>query len=130
MFRAEKVLEKKSILFSVVTVGIIAILAIPIIIPHILHGFHLAHIVLHVGGITLAVFISILAIYAYKKLRTKRLLLSSVAFSTFIGAEIILLIDATWPTVFDFDLFSVAEIGHILTFVTLGLLALGVFRND
>ena len=130
MFRAEKVLEKKSILFSVVTVGIIAILAIPIIIPHILHGFHLAHIVLHVGGITLAVFISILAIYAYKKLRTKRLLLSSVAFSTFIGAEIILLIDATWTTVFDFDLFSVAEIGHILTFVTLGLLALGVFRND
>jgi hypothetical protein len=130
MFRAEKVLEKKSILFSVVTVGIIAILAIPIIIPHILHGFHLAHIVLHVGGITLAVFISILAIYAYKKLRTKRLLLSSVAFSTFIGAEVILLIDATWPTVFDFDLFSVAEIGHILTFVTLGLLALGVFRND
>lgn len=123
-------LEKKSILFSVVTVGIIAILAIPIIIPHILHGFHLAHIVLHVGGITLAVFISILAIYAYKKLRTKRLLLSSVAFSTFIGAEVILLIDATWPTVFDFDLFSVAEIGHILTFVTLGLLALGVFRND
>lgn len=130
MFRAEKMLEKKSILFSVVTVGIIAILAIPIIIPHILHGFHLAHIVLHVGGITLAVFISILAIYAYKKLRTKRLLLSSVAFSTFIGAEVILLIDATWPTVFDFDLFSVAEIGHILTFVTLGLLALGVFRND
>jgi hypothetical protein len=130
MFRAEKVLEKKSILFSVVTVGIIAILAIPIIIPHILHGFHLAHIVLHVGGITLAVFISILAIYAYKKLRTKRLLLSSVAFSTFIGAEVILLIDATWPTVFDFDFFSVAEIGHILTFVTLGLLALGVFRND
>lgn len=130
LFRPETILERKSTLFSIVVTGVIAILALPIIVPHMLHGYHLAHIFLHVGGITLAVFITILAVFAYYRLRTKRLLLSAVAFANFIGAEVVLLVDATWPTVFDFDLMSISEIGHLLTFVTLGLLALGVFRND
>ena len=130
MFRPESIVERKSTLFSVVVVGVVAILALPIIIPHLLHGYHLVHIFLHVGGITLAVFISILAIIAYFRIKTKRLLLSSIAFSNFIAAEVVLLIDATWPTVFDLNEMSLSEVGHLLTFGTLGLLALGVFRND
>lgn len=130
MFRPETILERKSTLFSIVVIGVIAILALPIIVPHLFHGYHLAHIFLHVGGITLAVFITVLAGFAYYRLRTKRLLLSAIAFANFIGAEVILLVDATWHTIFDFDMISISEIGHLLTFVTLGLLALGVFRND
>ena len=130
LFRLETMLERKSTLFSIVVTGMIAILALPIIIPHLLHGYHLAHIFLHVGGITLAVFITVLAGFAYYRLRTKRLLLSAIAFANFIGAEVVLLVDATWPTIFDFDMMSISEVGHLLTFVTLGLLALGVFRND
>jgi len=113
-----------------VVTGVVAILALPIIVPHLLHGYHLAHIFLHVGGISLAVFISVLAGFAYFRLRTKRLLLSAVAFANFIVAEIVLLIDATWPLIYDLDEMPLSEIGHLLTFVTLGLLALGVFRND
>lgn len=130
MFRPESIVERKSTLFSIVVTGVVAILALPIIIPHLLHGFHLVHIFLHVGGITLAVFISILAGIAYSRLRTKRLLLSTVAFANFIAAEIILLIDATWPFIYDLGEMTLSEVGHLLTFVTLGLLALGVFRND
>lgn len=130
MFRPETLIEKKPALFSIVVTGIIAILAVPIIIPHILHGFHLAHIFLHIGGITLAVFITILAAFAYSRLRTKRLLLSAIAFANFIAAESILLLDATWPHIFDIGNLPLLEIGHILTFSTLGLLAVGVFRND
>ena len=130
LFRPESIVEKKSTLFSIVVAGVIAILAMPIIIPHLLHGYHLAHIFLHVGGITLAVFISILAGFAYYRLRTNRLLLSAAAFTNFIAAEIVLLVDATWPTIFDLEELSLSEIGHLLTFITLGLLALGVFRND
>ena len=110
--------------------GVIAILALPIIVPHLLHGYHLAHIFLHVGGISLAVFISALAGIAYFRLRTKRLLLSAIAFVNFIAAEIVLLVDATWPFIYDLGEMPLAEMGHLLTFVTLGLLALGVFRND
>ncbi|KFM17547.1 hypothetical protein AAA799P11_01307 [Marine Group I thaumarchaeote SCGC AAA799-P11] len=130
MFRPETILERKSTLFSVVVTGVIAILSVPIIVPHLLHGYHLIHIVLHVGGISLAVFITVLAAFAYQKLRTKRLLLSAIAFTNFIAAEAVLLVDATWPTLYDLDIMSIAEIGHLLTFATLGLLALGVFRND
>ena len=130
LFRPESIVERKSALFSVVVTGVVAILAMPIIIPHLLHGFHIAHIILHVGGITLAVFISILAGIAYYRLKTKRLLLSAIAFTNFIVAEFILLLDATWPTVYDLGDIPLSEVGHLLTFVTLGLLALGVFRND
>ena len=130
LFRPERIVERKSTLFSIVVTGVVAILALPIIVPHLLHGYHLAHIFLHVGGISLAVFISVLAGFAYYRLRTKRLLLSAIAFSNFIAAEIVLLVDATWPNVFDLDMISLSEVGHLLTFVTLGLLALGVFRND
>ena len=130
LFRPENILERKSTLFSVVVTGVIAILALPIIIPHLLHGYHLAHIFLHIGGITLAVFIATLALAAYFRLRTKRLLLSAVAFSTFIGAESALLLDSTWPNLYDIGLMPLNEVGHLLTFITLGLLALGVFRND
>ena len=130
LFKPENILERKSTLFSVVVTGVIAILAIPIIIPHLFHGYHLAHIFLHIGGITLAVFISTLAISAYVRLRTKRLLLSAIAFTTFIGAELALLVDSSYPNVFDFGILPLNEVGHLLTFITLGLLALGVFRND
>ena len=126
----ENLLERKSTLFSVVVTGVIAILALPIIIPHMFHGFHLAHIFLHIGGIILAVFIATLALSAYFRLRTKRLLLSAIAFTTFIGAESALLIDSAWPHLYDIGLIPLNEIGHLLTFITLGLLALGVFRND
>ena len=110
--------------------GVIAILALPVIAPHLLHGFHIAHIFLHVGGISLAVFITILAILAYARLKTKRLLLSAIAFANFIAAESVLIIDATWPNVYDLGEVPLLEVGHLLTFTTLGLLALGVFRND
>ena len=130
LFRPENLVERKSTLFSIIVTGVIVILALPIIIPHLFHGYHIAHIFLHIGGITLAVFISTLAISAYVRLRTKRLMLSAIAFSTFIGAESVLLIDSTWPTVYDLGILPLNEVGHLLTFITLGLLALGVFRND
>ena len=130
MFRPESIVERKSTLFSLVVAGVVSILSMPIIIPHLLHGYHIAHIFLHVGGITLASFITILAVVAYYKLRTKRLMLSAIAFANFIGAEIVLLVDTTWPTMYDLGDMPLSEVGHLLTFATLGLLALGVFRND
>ena len=58
------------------------------------------------------------------------MLITSLAFGIFIAAESVLLIDATWPTLYDFDVMPLLEVGHLLTFGTLGMLVLGVFRND
>ena len=130
MLRPETILEKKSTLFSIIVTSIVGILAIPVIAPHIFHGYHFIHIFLHIGGITLAAFITILATLAYLRLRTKRLLLSTCAFSCFVGAETLLLVDATWPMIFDLQYMPLLELGHLLTFISLGMLAMGVFRND
>ncbi|MDH3677058.1 MAG: hypothetical protein OEQ12_02005 [Nitrosopumilus sp.] len=130
LFRPEILLERKSTLFSIVVTGVIAILALPVILPHLLHGLHIVHIFLHIGGITLAVFITLLATMAYLRLKTKRLLLSAIAFGNFIAAEGILIVDATWPNLYNLGELPLLEVGHLLTFTTLGLLAIGVFRND
>ena len=130
LFRPEQLFEKKSTLFGFVVIAVIATLAIPIIIPHIFHGFHLYHILLHVGGISLSIFLTLLAVLAYFKLKTKRLLLTMIAFFVFSGSESVLLIDATWPTLYDFGLLSLLEVGHLLVITSMGLLAMGVFRND
>jgi hypothetical protein len=130
MFRPEGILQKKSTLFGVVVLVVIGTLLIPIILPHMLHGLHVVHIALHIGGLILAVFITLIAIIAYFRLKTKRLLFTSLAFGIFIVAESLLLVDATWPYAFDIWGLSLLEVGHILTIGTLGLLSLGVFRND
>ena len=109
---------------------IIGILAAPVILPHIFHGYHILHIVLHVGGIVLAVFLTLLGIMAYYRLKTKRLLLTAIAFGIFICAEAVTLVDATWPMLYSFGTVSLLEVGHLLMITTLGLLAMGVFRND
>ena len=130
MFVTKSLVERRSVLFSTMVVGIVIILAMPLVVPHLLHDFHIAHIFLHVGGIGLASFITLLSGIAYSRLRTRRLLLSTAAFATFIAAEIVMLVDVTWPTIYNIGGVPFSEAGHLLTFATLGLLALGVFRND
>ena len=130
MFRPEQILEKKSALFSLVVAGVVGILAAPVILPHVFHGFHIAHILLHVGGITLASFLTILSTLAYFRIKSKRLMITTFAFSVFITAEIVTLIDATWPHVYDIGELALLEVGHLMMIISLGLLAMGVFRND
>lgn len=130
MFRLESLIEKKPSLLGIVVGTIVGTLAIPVILPHVFHGYHVYHILLHVTGICVAVFITVLAIVAYYRLKTKRLLLTTIAFSIFIAAESIVLIDATWPQLYDLNQISLLEIGHMLTITSLAVLAAGVFRNN
>ena len=130
MFRPEQILEKKSALFSIVVAAVVGILAVPVILPHAFHGFHIAHILLHVGGITLASFLTILSALAYFRIKSKRLMITTFAFSVFIVAEIVTLVDATWPNIYDIGDLALLEVGHLMMIVSLGLLAMGVFRND
>jgi hypothetical protein len=108
----------------------VAVLTVPIILPHIFHGTHFFHIVLHVGGTIIAIFLTIVTTIAYSKIKTKRLLLTMIAFSVFIAAESLSLIDATWPFTFYIDEISIAEISHMFIISMLGIFTLAVFRKD
>lgn len=130
MMNPNHLFDSKSNLFTIVLAAVIGLLAIPVIIPHVLHGYHMIHIAIHVAGLTLSVFLSILAIMAYKSFKTKKMLFSLLAFSVFVAAEIVTLIDATWPAIYDLGYMTLSEVGHVLLLVTLGMLSIGVFRND
>lgn len=125
-----EITENKSKLFSVVLFSVIGILIAPIILPNLFHGSHTLHILLHVGGMIAASFLTFVSLLAYAKTRTKRLFFTFVAFSFFIVAEIISLIDITWPYTFYLGQLSLREIEHILIIGMLGIFTLAVFRKD
>ncbi|TBR10738.1 MAG: hypothetical protein EPO62_02880 [Candidatus Nitrosotenuis sp.] len=125
-----QITEKKSTLFSVVIFAVIGILIAPIILPNLFHGAHTLHIMLQVGGVIAAVFLTVVSSIAYIKLRTKRLMLTFIAFSFFIAAETISLIDVTWPFTFYLGQISLPEIEHMLIIGMLGIFTLAIFRND
>ena len=109
---------------------VVGSLSIPVIMPHVFHGYHLFHILLHVAGITLSSFLTVIAIIAFYRLRTKRMMLTMIAFTVFAAAESIVLVDATWPALYNFGMVSLLEVGHLLMITSMGLLAMGAFRND
>ena len=125
-----QITEKKSTLFSVVIFAVMGILIAPIILPNLFHGSHILHIMLHVGGLTAAVFLTVVTLTAYIKIRTKRLLLTFIAFSFFIAAESISLVDVTWPFKYLVGPITLSELEHILIIGMLGIFTLAVFRND
>lgn len=130
MSKTDYILEKKSALFGLVFVFVIGALATPVILPHIFHGYHVFHILLHIIGISLSLFLTVIAAIAYYRLQTKRMLLTTVAFTIFAMAESITLVDATWPNLYTIPTMSLLELGHFFMIVSIGTLAMGVFRDD
>ncbi len=117
-------------MFVVSVLAVIGILFLPIIIPNIFHGFHIAHISLHIAGISLATFLTISAAYAYTKIKTRKLAITAIAFSMFVVSEIIKIIDVTWPYTFYFGTITMEQISHMLIIGMLGIFSIGVFRRD
>jgi hypothetical protein len=126
----ENLVERKGNLFILSVFAAIAIMFLPVIMPHIFHGLHIVHIGIHVAGMALAIFLTVSTTYAYVKIRTKRLATAAIAFSLFIGAEVFAVIEATWPYSFYIDTVSMLEISHLLIIGMLGIFSIGVFRRD
>ena len=130
MFRPQSLIEAKSTLLSVIIFALVVALSIPVIMPHLFQHYESFHILLHMGGIGFASFLTVVAAVAYRKVRTRRLMFTTIAFGTFILSEILWLIDAAWQSKYYFWTFSSAEIGHVMVFFALLMFALSVFRRD
>ena len=126
----ENLIERKGNLFILSVFAAIAIMFLPVILPHIFHGLHIVHIGIHVAGLALAIFLTVSTTYAYVKIRTRRLATAAIAFSMFVGAEVFAVIEATWPYSFYVDTVSMLEISHLLIIGMLGIFSVGVFRRD
>ncbi|MDE1861629.1 MAG: hypothetical protein KGI33_01825 [Thaumarchaeota archaeon] len=130
MFRPQSLIDPKSKILSLLIFSLVVILAIPVIIPGLSQHYTDFHILLHLTGIGFASFLTIVAATAYRRVKTRRLLFTTIAFGTFILAEIFWLIDAAWESKYYFWTFSSFEIGHVTIFFTLLMFALSVFRRD
>lgn len=130
MQKESHLLENRPTLFAIVIFAVIGILAIPVILPHIFHKFQVFHILLHLSGVAIASFLTIISALAYKRIKTRRLLFTLIAFAVFAVSEIFSVIDAAWQYTYYLGSVSADEVGHILALCTLGMFALSVFRRD
>ena len=129
MFSYQTFVNNKPRLLVTVILGVVGALAVPILWPHVYHGTHIYHLLLHTAGIVLSVFLAILSVNAYYKMRTKKMIITTIAFMVFTGAEIVQLLNATETHVYNL-LESPSEIAHLMMLGMIGLLALAIFRRD
>jgi len=129
MFSYQKFANNKPRLLVAVILGVVGTLSVPVLMPHVYHGAHIYHLLLHTAGIVLSVFLAILSVNAYYKMRTKKMIITTIAFMVFTGAEFIQLMDATKTHVYNI-LESPSEISHLMMLGMIGLLALAIFRRD
>ena len=129
MFSYQKFANNKPKLLIAIILTVVGSLSIPVLMPHVYHGAHIWHLLLHTAGIILSVFLAILSVNAYYKMRTKKMIITTIAFIIFTGAEIVQLLDATKTHVYNI-LESPSEISHLMMLGMIGLLALAIFRRD
>ena len=124
----QQLTNSKPKLLGAVIIAVVGGLAVPFLLPHAFHGTHIFHLLLHTTGIVLATFLTILGVNAYSELRTKKMAITTGAFSLFAALELVQLINATQTHVY--DIFASTEIAHLMLLGVVGLFALAIFRRD
>src|SRR5688572_26770886 len=127
--RGEPIQESvsKPIMLGLITAIVIGIAA-PIIMPHIAHPSMIYHIILHIASLTIAVFLSIVSVLAYRRSTGARLLFMALAFIALATVEFLYLLDATGVVnVFDISTLGI-ELPHVILLVMLAMFGLGVLK--
>ncbi len=115
-------------LLAVITVSVIALLAIPVIIPHISHTGLIYHILLHVASVIIAVFLTAVSIIAYRRNHSSRLLFMMCGFAVLAFVYFLYLfystvnIEAVIIPIVDI------ELSHVILLVMLTLFGIGVLK--
>ena len=118
----------KPILLGLISALVIGVVA-PIVLPHASHPTMIYHIILHIAGLTIATFLSIVSLLAYSRNPTMRMLLMAVAFMTLALVEFFYLLQAGGIVVGQFIIPAVnIELSHLVLLVMVGLFGLGVLR--
>jgi hypothetical protein len=122
--------QSKHKLFAVISILVIVILAIPAILPHITHPSMIYHILLHLVGLILAVFLSTVSLLAYNRNRNTRMLLMTIGFPLLAIVETFYLFHIT-ANIEDVIVPKVdVEFSHIILFIMLALFGLGILKDN
>jgi cytochrome bd-type quinol oxidase subunit 2 len=119
----------KLTLLAIITVSMIAILWIPVIMPHITHPSMIYHISMHIISVIIALFLSVVSILAYRRNNNSlRLLFMSLGFCLLAGIEFLYLFHAT-VNIPDIIIPIVdVELSHAILLIMLTLFGIGVLK--
>jgi len=124
----QRAIGSKPKLLTIVTALVIAILSIPVILPHIMHPSMIFHIFLHIISLIIALFLSIVSILSYKRNKNARILFMTFGFFALAVIEILYLFHAT-ANLEDVIIPIVdAELSHVILLVMLTLFGIGVLK--
>jgi hypothetical protein len=121
------IISSRRKLLAIITLVITAIMAVPVILPHITDTSTIYHILLHLASLIIASFLGTVSILAYLRNRSSRLLFMMFAFISLSIIEGMYLFDVS-SNIEDIVIPVVdIEVSHVIFLVTLTLFGLGVF---
>jgi hypothetical protein len=126
----QNMVASKAKLLIAISVVAVAVLSIPVILPHLNHPSMIYHIMLHIASLIVAVFLTVISEIAYKRSGSLRILFMFFGFLALTIVELIYLFDATW------DIGEVAlpfvhiELPHVILLVMLTLFGVGVIKAN
>src|SRR5687767_14827066 len=119
---------RKPILLGLITAIVVGTVA-PFVIPHATHPSMIYHILLHMAGLTIAIFLSIVSVLAYSRNTTTRMLLMAVGFMSLALVEFFYLLQAGGIAIGQVIIPAVnIELSHIILLVMVSLFGLGVLK--
>ncbi len=123
-------LNNKTNLFLVFSLSISSTVAYPFLVPHLTHTSMSYHIIIHMISLNIAIFLTTISFISFRKLKSKKLLLTAFSFVFLLIIEIFYLLQAShFIRIFYIPLIEV-EFSHILLLCMLILFACGVLKVD
>jgi hypothetical protein len=118
----------KPVLLGLITALVVGVVA-PLVIPHATHPSMIYHILLHMAGLTIAIFLSIVSLLAYSRNTTTRMLLMAVGFMSLALVEFFYLLQAGGIVVGQFIIPAInIELSHMILLIMVSLFGLGVLK--
>jgi hypothetical protein len=118
----------KPVLLGLITIVVTGVVA-PFLLPHVTHPSMIFHIVLHMTGLTIAIFLSTVSFLAYSRNTTTRMLLMAAGFVTLAVVELLYLLQAggIYAGQFTIPLANI-ELSHMVLLIMVSLFGLGVLK--
>lgn len=118
----------KPVLLGLITALVVGVVA-PLVIPHVAHPSMIYHILLHMAGLTIAIFLSIVSVLAYSRSSTTRMLLMAIGFMSLALVEFFYLLQAGGIVIAQVVIPTVnIELSHIILLIMVSLFGLGVLK--
>jgi len=123
-------LSNKTSLFLFLSIVVASVAMYPFVIPHLYHSSMVYHIIIHIISFDVALFLTTISFIAFKKTKSKKLLLTGLSFGFLLFVEFLYLLQSSSLLgTFYIPLIEV-EFQHVLLLLMLVLFAAGVLRLE